>query len=244
LLRAWLLVALVGGVVGITAAPAVARSATPATTQDASITDSGFDPPNVEIPTGTAVLWTNNGARAHDVTSSTGLFQSGLLSPGQQFTYFFDTAGTYAYSSATDAGMNGTITVTGAGALTDPTAQASLGAPTAPTASTAAPDAFAYTGPAESVGLALLGTAVLLFGWALIMGKGSPLGALEPWRVLALVDPRRRGFSDELLPHGRWRRDPRRSTQANLLPASATRPVSLRRARAHRSRAVRHRPRG
>jgi plastocyanin len=236
--RGWFVAALAVSALLLAAAPAGARSARarPAaenatSTQDASITDSGFDPTNVEISAGTAVVWTNNGSRAHDVTSSTGLFQSGLISPGQQFTYLFDTAGTYPYTSASDAGVSAKVTVTGVGAtaLTDPTAPTALGAPTTPATATGNPDAFAYTGAAESIGLALLGAAALLFGWALVMGNGSALGALEPWRVLAFVDPRRAGFNDELLPRGLWRRNPRHSTQANLLPAgTAHRPPAKR----------------
>jgi len=61
----------------------------------------------------------------------------------------------------------------------------------------------------------------MLFGWAVITGFGSPFGRIEPWRILALGDPRRLGFTDELMPRGRWRRTPRRSRQADLLPASS-----------------------
>jgi hypothetical protein len=138
------------------------------------------------------------------------------------------------YRSTTDANLTGSVVVGGAaigaaqsaspfvatGNLPNaPSAPSAPSAPNVPTQPVAAPDAFAYTGAAESVALAVLGTVALLFGWAVITGFGSPFGRVEPWRILAIADPRRLGFSDELMPRGRWRRTPRRSRQADLLPA-------------------------
>jgi hypothetical protein len=59
---------------------------------------------------------------------------------------------------------------------------------------------------------------IVLLGWSLLAAFGVPR-VVEPWRILGFVDPRRLGFTDELLPRGLWRRRPRSTTQANLLPA-------------------------
>jgi plastocyanin len=191
-------------------------------TKDVSITDSGFGPPTLEVAGGDTVTWTNDGSVAHDVSADDGTFQSGPMSPGQSFTFTFDTEGTYAYRSTTDADLTGSVVVGGAAigsAQSVSPFAATDNVPATPDQAVAAPDQFAYTGAAETIALAVLGTVALLFGWAVVTGFGSPFGSIEPWRILALADPRRLGFTDELMPRGRWRRTPRRSRQADLLPA-------------------------
>jgi len=202
-----------------------------ATTKTVSINDTGFGPPTLEIDPGDTVIWTNDGTTTHDVSADDGTFQSGPMSPNQTFTYTFPTEGTFVYRSTTDSNLTGSVTV-GSGATGSVQSASPFvsteNTPAAPVQPVAAPDAFAYTGAAESIALAVLGTVALLIGWAVITGNGSPFGRLEPWRILALADPRRLGFSDELMPRGRWRRTPRRSRQADLLPTSAqsSRPAS------------------
>ena len=194
------------------------------TTKEVSITDTSFGPPTLDIDKGDVVVWTNDGTSTHDVSADDGSFNSGPLSPGQSFTSQpFETEGTYVYRSTTDADLTGSVVVGGAAIGTAQSATpfaATDNAPAAPSQAVATPDQFAYTGAAETIALAVLGTVALLFGWAVVTGFGSPFGTVEPWRILALADPRRLGFSDELMPRGRWRRTPRRSRQADLLPAS------------------------
>ncbi len=210
------------GALGLAAAPAGAD-----TTKEVSITDSGFSPSTLEVSPGDTVVWTNDGKAAHDATADDGTFQSGSLSPGQNFTYTFDTEGTYVYRSTVDADLTGSVVVGGAaiGSAQSVTPIAETGSatatPSAATQPTTTPGQFAYTGAAETIALAVLGTVALLFGWAVVTGFGSPFGNLEPWRILALADPRRVGFTDELMPRGRWRRTPRRSRQADLLPTGS-----------------------
>jgi hypothetical protein len=95
------------------------------------------------------------------------------------------------------------------GPLTAPGAPA--GAPaTAPTTP------LPFTGADESIGLALLGSALLLLGWAGWTSGIPPRRA--PWTALTLVGARGPHAHDERLPHGRWRRRPRRSAHESLLP--------------------------
>jgi plastocyanin len=190
-----------------------------AATLDVSITDNRFAPPVVEIEAGDAVIWTNDGTTIHDVSADDGTFQSGPLSPGQTFSFTFQIEGTYVYRSTSDSNLTGSVTVGGA-AIDSAQSASPLVTPEAPDQATASPETFAYTGAAETIALAVIGTIALLFGWAVTTGFGSPFNRLEPWRILALADPRRLGFTDELMPRGRWRRIPRRSRQADLLPGN------------------------
>ena len=70
-----------------------------------------FMPATKTVAVGTTVIWTNKDSDTHDVTSSTGLFQSSSLGLGGTFSYQFNTAGTYTYRCTFHSGMTGTIIV-------------------------------------------------------------------------------------------------------------------------------------
>jgi plastocyanin len=76
-----------------------------------SISGYAFNPASLNVSTGTTVTWTNNDSVTHTVTSDTGAFSSGDLSPGQTFSYTFSQAGTFAYHCSIHASMHGTVTV-------------------------------------------------------------------------------------------------------------------------------------
>jgi|GEM_PF-1136084 len=75
-----------------------------------SITDDGFAPQVAHIPVDTTVTWTNLEG-FHTTTSKAGLWDSGVLSPGDTFTYHFDTAGIYYYYDTVYSWPSGTIEV-------------------------------------------------------------------------------------------------------------------------------------
>jgi plastocyanin len=78
-----------------------------------SITDSGFVPNTITVPVGTTVGWTND-ATANQTVSATGaagFFDSGLLQPGESYSYTFNGAGNYTYQSLT-TGIAGEVIVT------------------------------------------------------------------------------------------------------------------------------------
>jgi plastocyanin len=213
-----------------------------AETKEVSITNAGFGPPVIDVAPGDDVKWTNDGTVPHDVTSDTGAWYSGPLEPNSagSFSYTFDTPGTYSYRSSLDgADFTGSVIVVEGGVgegtsvpLADPIGPGSTqSVPAAPDAAPSTPSAMAFTGPVESVALALFGTIVVLLGWAFLTGAGGTFGRAQPWRILALADPSRTGFTDEHLPRGRWRAAPRRSTRADLLPATSTRRASRSRRR-------------
>jgi plastocyanin len=93
------------------------REAAPAAMQYAgasvSIIDFAFQPSYVEIPAGGSVSWYNAGGAPHTVTSSSGAFDSGTISPGGGYGVTLTAPGTYTYYCAIHPSMGGTIVVTG-----------------------------------------------------------------------------------------------------------------------------------
>ncbi|MEJ7901725.1 MAG: cupredoxin family copper-binding protein [Thermomicrobiales bacterium] len=77
-----------------------------------SILEYAFDAPTVEIPVGTTVTWTNDGGVIHTTTATDGLWDSGILSAGDEFSYTFNEAGNFAYVCTLHPTMVGTIVVT------------------------------------------------------------------------------------------------------------------------------------
>ncbi len=90
-------------------------------TADITISGFSFQPQTINVTGGTTVTWTNLDAVAHTVTSDTGLFDSGLISPGQTFSRTFNEAGTFDYHCSIHTFMTGKVIVspvsTGAPAL-------------------------------------------------------------------------------------------------------------------------------
>jgi plastocyanin len=77
-----------------------------------------YDPSPLTITRGTMVMWTNKDSSLHTVTSglpeqgSVGtLFDSGIISPGQTFSYAFGNPGTFDYSCTLHPFMHGEVIV-------------------------------------------------------------------------------------------------------------------------------------
>jgi plastocyanin len=88
-----------------------AAPATEAATRQVAIARSGFVPERITITVGDTVTWTNNDTARRSVVSDIGLFASGILQPGQSFSFTFDRAGTFRYRDGTRTGERGTVTV-------------------------------------------------------------------------------------------------------------------------------------
>ena len=71
--------------------------------------DGYFYPADITVPSGTTVLWTNEGEMPHTVTAHDGSFASGTLYPGDYYMVTFYEPGTYTYQCS-DA-MQGSVTV-------------------------------------------------------------------------------------------------------------------------------------
>jgi len=90
------------------------------TTQDVvevNIQNYKFSPANITVKKGTAVTWTNKDSIEHNVVSSTNVPAGGpptsapLLGKDQQFTFTYDTVGTFDYHCMSHPYMTGSVTV-------------------------------------------------------------------------------------------------------------------------------------
>ena len=73
--------------------------------------DGKFSPDPSYVLWGEAVVWLHNTNDTHTVTSDDGLFDSGVMTNGDDFSHTFDSLGTYSYSCSEHPGMNGTVVV-------------------------------------------------------------------------------------------------------------------------------------
>jgi plastocyanin len=73
----------------------------------------GYDTPNLAISAGQTVTWTNTGAQQHTVTADDTSLDSGLIDPGNSFSFEFDTPGVYTYHCTPHPWMMASITVSG-----------------------------------------------------------------------------------------------------------------------------------
>jgi plastocyanin len=77
------------------------------------IHDDFYTPKKLRIAPGDTVQWTNSGNSPHTTTSSTGLWNSGTLNPGDFFSLTFTNVGSFPYfCQVHGVSMSGTINVT------------------------------------------------------------------------------------------------------------------------------------
>lgn len=98
------------------AASAWIGAASPEPDVQATIDNFSFTPPELEVPAGTTVVWSNRDDIPHTVTSAgTSAGGQGFASPpldtGDQFSARFDHAGRFAYFCSLHAHMQGVVVV-------------------------------------------------------------------------------------------------------------------------------------
>ncbi|MFA0757192.1 MAG: hypothetical protein YPKNTGVA_002725 [Candidatus Fervidibacter sp.] len=76
-----------------------------------TIRNFAFNPANLTVRAGAAVIFTNEDNVAHTATSDTNAFDTGLLSQGQFAVLWFRAAGNFPYHCTPHPNMQGTITV-------------------------------------------------------------------------------------------------------------------------------------
>jgi plastocyanin len=76
-----------------------------------SLGNQAFVPDELDVAMGTTVTWTNTDTIAHTSTSDASGWNSGTLAPGAQFSFAFQSAGTFAYHCAIHPGMVGKVVV-------------------------------------------------------------------------------------------------------------------------------------
>lgn len=84
---------------------------TPLAANEVSIQGMAFNPLTLTVTKNTTVKWTNNDALSHTVTSDTGAFNSGTLSPTGTFSFQFTSTGTFSYHCSFHPDMTATIIV-------------------------------------------------------------------------------------------------------------------------------------
>jgi plastocyanin len=70
-----------------------------------------FNPSTLTVAVNTTVKWTNKHSTTHTVTSDTGLFDSGGISPNGIYNFKFTQAGTFNYHCSIHPQMTATIIV-------------------------------------------------------------------------------------------------------------------------------------
>jgi len=76
------------------------------------IVEFAFSPDTVTVAAGTTVTWENTETGiAHTATSDEDVWTSGTLNEGDEFSFTFDEAGTFAYFCTIHPDMTGTIVV-------------------------------------------------------------------------------------------------------------------------------------
>ncbi len=82
----------------------------------------GYSPDTIHIVIGVnnTVVWTNNDNVTHTVTSTTGVFNSGLIPPGQSWNYTFTYPGVFNYYCTIHPWMKGTVIVEAPAGTTAP----------------------------------------------------------------------------------------------------------------------------
>lgn len=70
-----------------------------------------YNPGNLDISVGSTVTWTNTDSTSHTSTSNASGWDSGIIAPGRQFSFTYQTAGSFPYHCAIHPGMTGTVTV-------------------------------------------------------------------------------------------------------------------------------------
>jgi plastocyanin len=76
-----------------------------------SLSNRAFTPDNLDVAVGTTVTWMNGDSVSHTSTSDLTGWDSGAVAPGGQFSFAFQTAGTFRYHCAIHPGMIGTVVV-------------------------------------------------------------------------------------------------------------------------------------
>jgi plastocyanin len=77
----------------------------------ATLGNRAYTPDDLNVVLGTTVTWTNSDSVAHTSTSNATGWNSGVVAPGGQFSFTFQTAGTFPYHCSIHPGMVGTVVV-------------------------------------------------------------------------------------------------------------------------------------
>jgi amicyanin len=108
------------------------------TSHTVDIANFAFSPATLTIQVGDTVTWTNLDAVQHTATSTTGVFDSGLLDQDAGYSFTFTQPGTYDYLCTPHPTMTGQIVVQAAPAATPAASQGTSGGGSIPDVAMAA----------------------------------------------------------------------------------------------------------
>jgi plastocyanin len=77
----------------------------------ATLGDRAYAPDVVNVAVGDTVTWTNTDSISHTSTSDATGWDSGIVAPGREFSFAFQSAGTFRYHCTIHPGMIGTVVV-------------------------------------------------------------------------------------------------------------------------------------
>jgi plastocyanin len=94
----------------------VMSAQTPVETNEVPMAQNKFVYPDVAVPAGTTVTWTNLDPETHDVVDMANggfgtVFESGPVAPGMTYSFTFDVPGLYPYTCTYHADQVGVIFV-------------------------------------------------------------------------------------------------------------------------------------
>ena len=94
-----------------TTAPADTTAPVPNGTTTVDISNHAFNPAQLNVAPGTTVTFVNNDTEPHTATADNGVFDTGVLQPGQSLDVFLDGSGTVPYHCELHPDMQGSIVV-------------------------------------------------------------------------------------------------------------------------------------
>jgi LPXTG-motif cell wall-anchored protein len=134
--------------------------------------DFFFSSASVTIAVGDTVTWHNSGQAPHTATANDGSFDTGTINSGGSGSHTFNSAGTFSYICTIHPNMHGTVRVlssggsgggSGASSSSSGTSESSaIASPDAAGTSTSLPMTGMAVGALALVGLALLGSGLLV----------------------------------------------------------------------------------
>jgi len=91
----------------------VVAAAAGAATSTVQVTKNGFTPAATTVTTGDTVTWHNADSANHQVVANDGSFASGVMKPGDTFSFTFQKGGRVAYHDSFATTHRGAVTVNG-----------------------------------------------------------------------------------------------------------------------------------
>ena len=89
---------------------AAAAQTRPAATE-VKIDNFSFTPPDLKVPVGATVIWTNHDDIPHTVVSTDKVFKSKVMDSDEKYSFTFSTAGTFTYFCSIHPKMTGKVIV-------------------------------------------------------------------------------------------------------------------------------------